>query len=269
MIMKDYILIILPGVQTFVWVHHLFVATLLKVENITVSKLLEMDFSDFGLHQKKDDMFIGAGTRKVVTELRLKYKDSLVGDFLKQALTAYTDTGNDMRGKLPLNNNLLRDAAALDPCNRCKSSSLKKLKRLPSLVPNVLDDKELEAYEHEVHAFQVALNLPNPMLENDKPVRVDSWWAAVSTTGKFPALCRLALALLTCFHGPQVEASFSLMGDILDSRSAKMNIKTYAAIQTVKYHLKANEKSAVDFFKREDALRSPLKINIVRGVQRS
>ena len=240
-----------------------------SLEDITISQLLGMDFSDVALHQKKGDMFIGAGTKKVVAELRLKYKDSLVGDFFQQALTAYMDCANYMRGKLPLNNNLLRNAAALDPCNRKKSSSLKKLKRLPSLVPNVLRDLELEAYEQEVHAFQVALNLPNPMLENGKPVRIDSWWASVSSTGKFPALCKLGLALLTCFHGPQVEASFSMMGDILDSRSARMNVKTYAAIQTVKYHLLANEKSAVGFFKRGDPLRSPIRANIVRSVQRA
>ena len=45
----------------------------------------------------------------------------------------------------------------------------------------------------------------------------------------------LSLATLTDFHGPRVESSFSVMGDVMDKKSGRMNVSAYSAIQTVKY----------------------------------
>ena len=104
--------------------------------------------------------------------------------------------------------------------------------------------KKREAYALDVHRYQVDINLPSPYKEekDETALCIDQWWGAVKVMDKYPALSKMALATLTCFHGPQVESSFSMMGDILDSRSGRMNIETYGAIQTVKYHLKAREK---------------------------
>ena len=49
----------------------------------------------------------------------------------------------------------------------------------------------------------------------------------------------MSSALLTIFHGPRVESSFSVMGEVMDKKSGRMNISTYTAIQTVKYSLNA------------------------------
>ena len=49
----------------------------------------------------------------------------------------------------------------------------------------------------------------------------------------------MSLALLTIFHGPKVESSFSVMGDVMDKKSGRMNVSTCSAIQTVKYNLNA------------------------------
>lgn len=64
----------------------------------------------------------------------------------------------------------------------------------------------------------------------------------------------MAVAVLSCFHGPQVESSFSLMGEILDPKSSRMKIDTYSAIQTVKYNMKAKETTAQTMFGRSDVL---------------
>ena len=45
----------------------------------------------------------------------------------------------------------------------------------------------------------------------------------------------MSSALLTIFHGPRVESSFSVMGEVMDKKSGRMNMSTYTAIQTVKY----------------------------------
>ena len=54
----------------------------------------------------------------------------------------------------------------------------------------------------------------------------------------------MSLALLTIFHGPRVESSFSVMGDVMDKKSGRMNEPTYSAIRTVKYSLNAKTSHA-------------------------
>ena len=49
----------------------------------------------------------------------------------------------------------------------------------------------------------------------------------------------MSSALLTIFHSPRVESSFSVMGEVMDKKSGRMNMSTYTAIQTVKYSLNA------------------------------
>lgn len=60
--------------------------------------------------------------------------------------------------------------------------------------------------------------------------------------------------ILSCFHGPQVESSFNIMNDVIDSKSGRINIDTYSSIQTVKYGIKSAEKNAIEYFKKKDYL---------------
>ncbi|GAA6081357.1 uncharacterized protein LOC116222886 [Tachysurus ichikawai] len=64
-----------------------------------------------------------------------------------------------------------------------------------------------------------------------------SWWASVFETGKYPGQSQAVKAALSIFHGPLVESSFNLMGDIIDPRRTSMSITTFSSIQTVKYSL--------------------------------
>ena len=65
-------------------------------------------------------------------------------------------------------------------------------------------------------------------------------------------------AALSVFHGPTVESSFSLMSEIIDSKSGSMNISTLSAIQTVKHTLLTRKQTAVEIFKREDLKHGPV-----------
>ena len=49
----------------------------------------------------------------------------------------------------------------------------------------------------------------------------------------------MSLALLTIFHGPRVESSSIVLGDVMDKKSGRINMSTHSAIQTVKYSLNA------------------------------
>ena len=85
----------------------------------------------------------------------------------------------------------------------------------------------------------------------------------------------MSLALLTIFHGPRVECSFSVTGDVMDTKSCRMNVSTYSAIQMVKYSLNAKTSHAfrlksVQVFQRSDWLKSPVMISeAVEGIRNS
>merc|ERR1711874_227446 len=87
--------------------------------------------------------------------------------------------------------------------------------------------------------------------------------------GEFPVLGKLVKTVLSCFHGPVVESSFSIMGNIIHSQTANLDIETFDAIQTVKHSLKASGKSAVSFFKKEDYLHDKVNPNLVNNMRLS
>ena len=63
---------------------------------------------------------------------------------------------------------------------------------------------------------------------------------------------------MTCFCGPAVDSSFSVMNNILDDKSTRMGVDTYSAIQTVKYALHSTGKPAVECFARKDVKHTPV-----------
>ena len=73
-----------------------------------------------------------------------------------------------------------------------------------------------------------------------KTQRIDNWWFKLSKTDKYAFLCNASLALLTCFHGPKVESSFSEMNDLLDPQSSRMKVQTLDALHTIRYRLKSD-----------------------------
>ena len=93
-------------------------------------------------------------------------------------------------------------------------------------------------------------------------MRVDVWWNKVRQSDKYPVLSKVVLALCTIFHGPTVESCFN----IINPRTSRMSISLYNAYQTVKYHLHAHGKSAVQFFHRANVEFSPVDPDLVRNM---
>ena len=88
--------------------------------------------------------------------------------------------------------------------------------------------------------------------------RLDIWWNKVFKTKRYPVLSSLVRPCLSIFTGPMVECSFSVMNDIIDSRSGRMEIDTYSAIVTTKYNIKSTGKSAAIKCNRKDILGDPV-----------
>ncbi len=59
----------------------------------------------------------------------------------------------------------------------------------------------------------------------------------------YPNLSRMAVALLSCFHGPAIEGSFNLLDKRMGSSTNTTSIETYSATQTVKYHLREHARA--------------------------
>ena len=120
--------------------------------------------------------------------------------------------------KLPQSNDFLKTVTAIDPVAILAkgTDTLKAILHLPDLVTNVLSFTDLEDYEKDCRKTMSDLTLP-PALVEKKFVRADIWWFKLKD--KYPLLSKISLALLTIFHGPRVESSFRVMGDVMDKKS--------------------------------------------------
>ena len=103
----------------------------------------------------------------------------------------------------------------------------------------------------------------------DDESRIDKWWNKVRNLGEFPVLSEVALALLSIFHGPQIESSFNVMGDILHAKASNTGVDTYESYQVVKYHLRTSKKTGITLWAREDARRTPVNASLCRNIKMS
>lgn len=75
---------------------------------------------------------------------------------------------------------------------------------------------------------------------------------------KYPTAFKTVTAILTIFHGPCVESTFIVMGDVIDKHSGCMSNETYSCFQDIKFALKAQqpiiENRSVKKFRRENKL---------------
>ena len=60
---------------------------------------------------------------------------------------------------------------------------------------------------------------------NNIEVSCLDWW--ISLEFRYPNCFKMATTVLSKFHGPRVEGSFSGMMDIIDSKSGQLNTESY------------------------------------------
>ncbi|GBM21082.1 hypothetical protein AVEN_200769-1 [Araneus ventricosus] len=73
----------------------------------------------------------------------------------------------------------------------------------------------------------------------------------------------MACAILACFHGHKVESSFSIMNSVVTSKRNRLSVESFDAIQTVKYELMSEKKSAVELY-RKDYLKDKVDRNLCK-----
>ena len=73
--------------------------------------------------------------------------------------------------------------------------------------------------------------LPSPVDNKGNDVECLTWWSSLEK--KYPLVFKMIVVNLSIFDGPQVESSFSMMTDVIVTKSGGLNSGTYEAIQTV------------------------------------
>lgn len=201
-----------------------FLSNFIKPEalkGLTPKKLVNFIVSDPVNHLPLSDMFVGRKTRGLLSRYG---KDKTVLQFLETAKEAFVSCSTAILTKMPINNPVLKVMSALDPVVRQHSTTQHHLNQLPSLVTNITCEEDLDDFDMEVRAYTVDENLPGPLACGDE--KLDLWWARVHNTGRYPLLTSVVKGVISCFHGPMVEGSFSIMGDVLDDSSANMRMET-------------------------------------------
>ncbi|KAG1698564.1 hypothetical protein GQR58_005730 [Nymphon striatum] len=216
--------------------------------SLSASQLQRMDISSEAMSTiclPMKEMFIGSAKKTLRKTLKTS---KIIADFENRAIAAYIQCAQDMQKTLPLSNPLLRCLSALDPLARGHSATKNALEKQGELCSHFLTEEEEQSLPLEAHKFQVDTSISAA----DEETKVDNWWTDIMKSKKYPALTKLARVDLSCFHGPMVESSFNTMGHILGTRSTRMNIKIFSAIQTVKYDLRARNTTATSLFKKGD-----------------
>ena len=218
----------------------------------------------------KELIFIGSTASKLVEKLGRQHVN--VVSFLDKTAQAYIKCGVYIQKKLPLENKLLKAFSSIDPLFVTSPNGLvlKRLLSLPKLVLNILESEEEEQlFEQEVRALLVDLRLPPALNDDGKEVDCLDWWSSISLT--YPTVFRMVTPVLSIFHGPRVESSFNVMGDVIDKKSGRMNMQTYSAIQGVKYCLQARQpltdNRSVSMFGRKDRLYSPVHPKLAKNMR--
>ena len=240
-----------------------FMACFVKSENLVHKtakqlKLLNLD-SDEGLFLHSRDMFVGRPTREMISTCHKR--DKTVLEFLQKVSTAYSTCAKYMQKKLPLDNKLLRTLSSIDPRARGHSETSRAMTGLGEYVKPFLSKEQQNSLPLEILKYQVDGTLKN--VEDGE--RIEDWWGPIIDKGKYPAMSRMVTVCLSCFHGPMVESSFNLMGDIIDIRSTRMNIATFSAIQTVKYGLMSRKMTALECFRKGDVKHDPIDGHLCRN----
>ncbi|XP_072042205.1 uncharacterized protein, partial [Amphiura filiformis] len=225
----------------------------------TSASLVKLNIEDTKNHLPDTNVHL---VKKITKSLPEKPAKELIG----QLKEAYVKCAKKLQSKMPINNRLLKCISAIDPVCIGHTATLHHLLQLPEHVTTLFNEDQCLEYEQEVQRFQLEKDL---IPDAGSKVRVDTFWAGIRKGGKYPNLSRMVLAILSCFHGPQVESSFSIMGNVLDHSKGQMNVSTFAAIQTIKYHIKSSKKSSLQYFKRKDHLYDPVNTRVCKNLRKS
>lgn len=154
-----------------------FLACFMKQEtlkDITPNQLKNLDLMKKDQHHPAAELFVGTKAKSILNKKRRVVNEALT-NFLTTLEAAYVDTAEYLIKKLPLTNDFIRNALALDPLliHSGHSQVAKNLKRLGNHFPQVINEENRDEFEKEVLQITTDRNLPSHQTVNRKPVQLD------------------------------------------------------------------------------------------------
>ena len=125
--------------------------------------------------------------------------------------------------KYAVNNSLLTSLSALDPTVRGYSKAHSCLLKLLPYFSSILSNDE-----------QYTAEISKELSSFESGACIDCWWNGLSKTCNYPSLSKMVKAALSIFTGPQIQASFRMINDIIHWCSSRMDVATYSVIMNVK-----------------------------------
>ena len=151
------------------------------------------------------------------------------------------------------------------------TSSCWNVSSLSRLVLTVLEDEEENTLQKEVHTLCMDGNLPSPLNDEDNEIDCLEWWGKISD--RCSVTFKVVFVILSTFHGPRVESTFSVMNNMNDQNSGRVNMVTYGAIQDIKCALKTRKpckaNRSVTVFSHSDRLYFPVNPKTSNGLRHS
>ena len=150
-----------------------------------------------------------------------------------------------------------------------KDSVMKYLTELTDLV-FVFTEEEIKLYEIQVRKMMIDNTLPAATDDNGDDADIVKWYSHLSK--KYPAVHKMAMSVLSIFHGPKVESRFSATGGVIDKKTNRMCDRTYSVIQTVKYPMRdqcpnSSSSQSIQLFKRQDKHYTPVSSTLANNVR--
>ncbi|CAF4661877.1 unnamed protein product [Rotaria sp. Silwood2] len=162
--------------------------------------LLDIDFKLNEKQLNNKHIRIGEGSRKVLTHLTQKERDTFFEDVKK----IYHATTEYFKKNLPLKNSFLRDVQILHPSFKSTQYS-DELERIARAVPGLLTDREIDCLQGDSGSECITYH------------RIDYYWNTILgiTTAdgrpKYPTLGKLIKNILIIPHGKaDIERGFSI-----------------------------------------------------------
>ena len=217
--------------------------------------LLHLDVSDQSKQVNPKHISVGKCENVLAhmsTECALSFKEKL--------MSAYVSTAKYMQKKLPLGNSVLKTLSLLDPIAFGQSETAVLLRKLPSFFPTI----NAPDFNEEIMKLQSDMDI-----NTGEDADLDAWWSSVFKLHKYPSVEKVVTACLSIFSGPRVEQSFSIMNNIITTKTSSLNINTYEAILCVKYMLLAQNTTVIKLYSRADAVFSPVDASLAWHLQTS
>ena len=147
-------------------------------------------------------MFVGEAAQAILAEMETEDEKK----FRKKVRTAYRETSEYLKQKLPLENKNLCLLSTLDPELRGHSRACTGLQDLFDLFPTVVKREDKDNFTRAASSLQTDSSFLSSITEK----KLDLWWAQVLCNPNYIVLSPVVKACLSIFTGPRVESSFSV-----------------------------------------------------------